>query len=204
MPVEGVSGMAIAATGAGALLVWSGIKGYSVTTSLKSLLSGQVPAHVVAHPITAPVTGIPGTMSISGQQLVGGTNNPIAADALRYQGAGYVWGGAPAKGIGNWDCSSFVNWVVSHDLGMAIPGYGPGAYKGDVHGPTTLQWRFFGTSVPRSQVQAGDIVVWLSHMGVAISNSQMISARSASSNPPTGIDTIDGDIPGEPVTFRRL
>lgn len=43
----------------------------------------------------------------------------IAADALRYKGAPYVWGGAKPSG---WDCSGFVNYVIGHDLGMTIPG----------------------------------------------------------------------------------
>src|ERR1017187_10674069 len=40
--VSGVSGTAVAATAAGALLLWSGIKGASVTTALRDLLSGKV------------------------------------------------------------------------------------------------------------------------------------------------------------------
>jgi hypothetical protein len=41
---QGVNGLAVAASFAGALLVWSGIKGASVTSSLRSLLSGQQPS----------------------------------------------------------------------------------------------------------------------------------------------------------------
>lgn len=207
MALQGTSGMAVAASAAGALLIWSGIKGRSVTTSLKSLISGQPPPAVTAHPVTlAAFTGGSSTGSntagVTNMGVSGGPNGQIAGDAMQYDGAGYVWGGAPAKGRGNWDCSSFVNWVVGHDMGMAIPGYAAGKYIGSVHGPTTLQWRFFGKSVSRSQVAAGDIAVWLTHMGIAISNKQMISARDPQEG--TGIDNIDGDIPGEPVTFRRL
>lgn len=202
MGVQGVNGMAIAATASGALLIWSGLKGRSVTTSLKSLISGQAPSGVVAHGISlVDYTGTDSgsTVTSSGNPV---SDSGIANDALSFRGAGYVWGGAPGRGRGNWDCSSFVNWVVGHDLKMAIPGYKAGSYTGSVHGPTTLQWRFFGHPVKRADVQAGDIVVWLTHMGIAIGSNSMISAENPSQG--TQVAAIDGFIRGEPVTYRRL
>lgn len=50
--VQGVSGTAVAATAAGGLLLWSGLKGASVSQNLRSLLSGQKPAGTVTNPIT--------------------------------------------------------------------------------------------------------------------------------------------------------
>lgn len=63
---------------------------------------------------------------------------------------------------------------------MAIPGYGPGKYDGSTHGPTTALWAIWTgmDTVPRADVQAGDILVWGAHMGIATSNSQYISAHS--------------------------
>lgn len=52
MAVSGVNGMAIAATAGGALLIWSGIKGASVTSSLKDLISGQQPSGSAANAVS--------------------------------------------------------------------------------------------------------------------------------------------------------
>lgn len=41
--VAGVNGIALGATAAGAVLLWSGVKGTSVTGSLRALLSGKAP-----------------------------------------------------------------------------------------------------------------------------------------------------------------
>ena len=53
MGVEGVSGLAVAATAGGALLLWSGLKGAKVSTALGSVISGQQPSGTDTDPITA-------------------------------------------------------------------------------------------------------------------------------------------------------
>lgn len=197
MSVEGVPGTAVAATAAGMLLIYSGIKGRRVTDSLRSLISGQPPASVNAYPVTASFDAAAG-----GSTAVSG-GSAIASDALKYQGKGYVWGGAPAKGLGNWDCSSFANWVLGHDLGMAIPGYSAGSYTGSAHGPTTLQYLGYGSKVPggASAAQAGDLCVWQTHMGIATGGGNMISALNPSLG--TRVTTIAGGSPGLEVLFVR-
>jgi cell wall-associated NlpC family hydrolase len=106
----------------------------------------------------------------------------IAGAALRYVGAGYVFGGVPSHGIGQWDCSSFVNWVVGHDSGMAIPGYGAGAYNGSSHGPVVVDWATWsGASNIKGPPNRGDLCVWpgigvSGHIGIAIDASNMVSA----------------------------
>jgi cell wall-associated NlpC family hydrolase len=204
MAVEGVSGMAVAATAAGGVLVWSGIRGHRVSDTLRSLVSGQRPSSVTDQPVLASYTSSAGTTGTTGTTgAPGATGSAIANDALRYQGAGYVWGGAPAKGVGNWDCSSFCNWVMGHDLGMAIPGYAAGTYDGSAHGPTTLQYLTWGTGVKggASAAQAGDLCVWQTHMGIATGGGNMISAL----NPGIGtkVTTIQNGAPGAEVLFVR-
>src|ERR1700734_2202521 len=108
-------------------------------------------------------------MAVNGSVLV--------SDALKYQGAGYVFGGTPgASGVGPWDCSSFVNAVVGRDLAMAIPGYAAGDYHGQAHGPVVSEWASWdgATTLPTGQTpSAGDIVVYngvgaSGHMGIAL------------------------------------
>jgi cell wall-associated NlpC family hydrolase len=200
MGTEGVPGTAVAATAAGTLLLWSGIKGRRVTDSLRSLISGQQPASVNAYPVTASFDAAAAGGAAGGAAPTG---NAIADDALKYQGAGYVWGGAPGSGSGHWDCSSFANAVLGRDLGGVIPGYPAGTYHGQAHGPATLQYLGFGTAVPggAAAAQAGDLCVWQTHMGIAIGNGQMISALNPSLG--TRVTTIAGGAPGLEVLFVR-
>jgi len=133
----------------------------------------------------------------------------IASAALRYQGASYVFGGIPSHGIGQWDCSSFVNWVVGHDLKMAIPGYSPGTYNGQTHGPVVLDWATWsGASTHKGPPARGDLCVWPGagaggHVGIAVSGTQMISALNHSEG--TKTTGITGFGPrGVAVVFRSL
>lgn len=197
--------MAVAATAGGAVLIWSGIKGHKVTDTLRSVVSGQRPAGTTDLPITDTGVLVASAGAAGQGGAAGATGSAIADDALRYAGKGYVWGGAPAKGAGNWDCSSFANWVIGHDLGQPIPGYRAGAYDGRVHGPTTVQWLIYGTAVKggAAAAQPGDLCVWQTHMGIATGGGSMISAL----NPRLGTrqTTIAAGAPGAEMLFvRRL
>lgn len=138
-----------------------------------------------------------------GQQVL----DTIAQWALASIGHAYAWGGAPGPDGNNaWDCSSAVNWWVGVGAGQAIPGYPAGAYDGQQHGPSTLTWLgWLGQGVyplQRQDVGAGDIICWRTHMGVAVSNSDMVSALNPSQT--TERTQIDGLIPGEAMTPMRL
>lgn len=206
MATQGVNGLAVVTVGAGVLLAWSGIRGTRVTSALREVLSGQQPAGHLDYPIGSPASATGGSIG-AGSPPGSGSGQAIAQDALRYVGHAYLFGGAPGtSGQQPWDCSSFVNWVLGHDEGLAIPGFA--TYNGSVHGPNTLLYLAWpgATTVGHdgNQAQPGDLCVWQTHMGIAIGNGQMVSARSANSNPPTGIDTINDDIPGEILFVRRL
>lgn len=171
-----INGKALTAVAVGSVFVWSGIKGWSILGTASDLILGNAPNQAVS-PLTVPGadTGGGGTVGASAT-AVGGQ---IAATALAYQGHAYQFGGAPGKDGGSpWDCSSFVNYVVGVKLGLAIPGYNAGAYDGSSHGPPTGTWGVWNglTHISRGDVQAGDIIVWLNHMGIALDNTTMISA----------------------------
>lgn len=197
MAGSGVSTPAVAAAGAGALVLWASLKGVKVTGGLRSLLGGHQPSTAN----TEPISGASFSGSSAGAAAGGATGSAIADAGMRYVGSGsvYAWGGGSPKG---WDCSGFCNWVVGHDLGQPIPGSHSGSYSG--HGPTTIQWALFGSSIPRDQVQAGDLVVWpLHHMGIAISSSQMVNCPGPNGTPAPVVSPIDENI-GGPRTFRRI
>lgn len=173
-------GIAYTALGAGTLLFWSGLKGWGIISTLQDVIAGKQPSGPAVNapmdPLTAQAAG--GTVAFAG-------SSSIAADAMRYQGHAYLFGGAPGKaGTSPWDCSSFCNWVISHDLGLPWPG--PGTYDGTSHGPPTGVWGAWligkGMSVAGgiASAQAGDVIVWTGHMGIAIGGGQMISALNHS------------------------
>lgn len=173
------NGRALAAIGVGSLFVWSGIRGWSVLATIGDVISGTKPKQPVAYPLQT-----------SGEQsgVTGDAPGGIAGIALQYVGHTYHFGGAPGKdGKQPWDCSSFVNYVVGVKAGMAIPGNGPGKYTGTSHGPPTGVWAAWTgmSTVKRSEVQAGDILLWLGHMGIATGHDSMVSAL----NPKIGTKT---------------
>jgi cell wall-associated NlpC family hydrolase len=205
--------------GLGGYLMWFGVKywrgsGPAVWPSypIKSVLQGRgLPAPEPAPPVSAtlaayesavaqniPAAGTPGGPPGGS---IGGSS--VATDALRYAGHCYVFGGAARKGSGCWDCSSFVNWVVGHDLRLAIPGVPAGGYDGSSHGPVVAQWLTTSLCKSVTKYQPGDLVIWgpNAHMGIVTSPGQMISAL----NPALGtrITPIAAAHTGLPV-FRRL
>lgn len=136
----------------------------------------------------------------------GQIRSDLVASVMSAIGHPYAFGGVPGpSGADPWDCSSAMNWIVSYE-GLAIPGYGPGQYDGTVHGPSTIGWLdaqggVVG-SIDRSEVQGGDIMCWRTHMGMAISDTHMVSALNESAT--TEETIIDGLIPGEQLIPLRL
>jgi|ERR1035441_6345600 cell wall-associated NlpC family hydrolase len=195
-------GVAIGIIAAGSVLTYAGLKGYSIPQTIQNIIQGKTPANQaqvasIGTPV-ASTTGVPGNLGT-------GTGAAIASDALRYKGSGYMWGGAPANGPGQHDCSSLANEVVGMDEGLAIPGFAPGAYKGTEHGPNTIAWLAWTgcTTIGHTgtMAQAGDLAVWQTHMGICLGPNQMISAQSPANG--TQVSKIDGFIP-EILFIRRL
>ena len=213
--------------GTGAYLAWFALRYWRdktttwPSTPIKSVLQGNgLPApdrpQTIAQDLaggaqSAAAEGNLGPVNPGGNgnpQVAGGTvtGKDIAADAAKYRGHHYLYGGAPGRnGQSPWDCSSFVNWVVGHDMKMSVPGFSHGSYDGSTHGPATGSWLTWTgcKTVPRSQVAAGDLCVWQTHMGIAISSSQMISAQDPSAG--TQVSSISGGgPPGELLVCRAL
>lgn len=139
------------------------------------------------------------------------TGAQIAADAARYIGLGYVFGGI-ADRPGDWDCSSFVSYVLGHDLGLALPGgrWGEPGFPPTSHGPVVVSYANWtlALTVPESQAAPGDLVCFVGlgasgHIGIVTGPNQMISAL----NPDMGTlrSPIQGYGPyGAPIVYRRI
>ncbi len=188
-----INGVALSSVAIGSILLWSGVKGWNVTRTVGELLTGNAPKGTDENVLTAP--------GGQGAASVGFTSSNTANDALQYNGHAYSYGGAPGtNGQSPWDCSSFVNWVIGHDMHRAIPGYGPGQYDGSVHGPPTGSWIAWMTHINQNEAQAGDLVVSPTHMGIVIGPNQMISALNSRLG--TKITPINGYFSG-PVFYGR-
>ena len=193
MPVNGI---ALTSISIGSVLVWSGLKGWNLTRTVGEIITGQMPKGTEEYALTASSGNVASPSA---------TSSALANIALSYKGHAYTYGGAPGKdGKNNWDCSSFMNWVVGHDGKRAIPGYGAGQYDGTSHGPPTGSWGIWPglQHIKASEVQAGDIIVWVGHMGMAIDNTHMISALNSKLG--TLVTSIAGHGNGPIMAYGRL
>ena len=188
----------------GSLFAYGGLTGKSVLSELYAIVSGKSPATA---PQINPIkgTGNPNAMAQSASAITGGSaeGQQIATKALSYAGHAYVYGGAPGPdGNGGWDCSSFVSYILYVQFGINIPG---GQWNPSTHGPTAadyLGWSGAET-IPANSVGAGDLCVWETHIGIAINNTQMISALNPQlGTAVTGIQ--QGGPQGESLTCRQL
>ena len=194
------TGAAVAYTVVGGLVLFSGIRGYTVADTAKAVLTGNL-------------SGLQSTETVSFDDTSSGTpqagsSNDIVADALKYVGNKYVWGGTPGttKGVNNGtDCSGFVNMVVGRDMGLSIPGFKAGDYDGSSHGPTTEVWLMWNgaNTIPNSQAQAGDLACWVTHMGIFTDSGHVVSSLDTIDG--VKLTTVAGATPtGEELHVRRL
>lgn len=173
-----IKGMSVAYATIGGLVLYSGIKGATLKDTITAVLSGNLTLKDTE--TVAFGSGAAGaSSSVSG--------SAILADAQKYNGHKYVFGG-PSNPNGGWDCSSFVSYVLGHDMGLPIPGgsWAQVTNSGSSHGPVASQYLTWSgaTTVPASGVQPGDLLCWDTHIGFAVDSTHMFSA----------LDTNDGTL----------
>lgn len=206
-----VNGIALGITGVGVVFVYSGVSGRSVLSMFQNVVTGKSPqtataANQFAVTTPAPSGGTSSTPAGSAPPASGG-QAAIAADAMRYVGHVYHFGG-PSNPTNGWDCSSFAIYVVGHDMNLPVPGgtWAAATNSGKSHGPTAAQWKSWSgaTNIARNQAQPGDLLCWDTHIGfVAPDGQHMISAYDTASG--TLVTGIDGAGPGgETLQVRRL
>ena len=135
----------------------------------------------------APATS---SLQLGGAATAGPSGSSVVAEAARFVGVPYQWGGTTPAGF---DCSGLVQYVYGQ-LGVALP-------------RTSQQQALVGTPVASlAAAQPGDLVFYAGsdgtpsapgHVGIYIGNGQMIDA------PYTGT-TVQIDAVGSPVAIRRV
>jgi cell wall-associated NlpC family hydrolase len=197
---ERFSGVALGSIAAGALFVYAGIKGYSIPNTIKALITGKSPA---AQTQATPVSGSVQASTTALTTATGSASgSAISADAMKYVGQGYIYGGPSTPG--KWDCSSFVSYVLGHDLGLPVPGgtWASVTANGTQHGPASGSYMSFGSSVPLAQAQPGDLVATADHMGIVTGGGQMVSAQNPQLG--TGVGGYTSGFPGGTPVCRRV
>jgi hypothetical protein len=104
-------------------------------------------------------------------------------DAERFAGHPYHWGGAsnPSRGF---DCSSFVSYILGHDMGLPLPGgsWAATTGSGTSHGDTASQFLAMPGAMNMghnpNNIQPGDLLVWPGHVGFGVGPGRMFSAYS--------------------------
>lgn len=192
--------------GLGAYLAWFGVSYWRSdvrwpTDPVKALLTGKpLPARQQVLPDAAQPNGV---TSFTINALTQFNGQYAAQKAATYIGAGYVYGG-PADKPGDWDCSSFVSKVLGQDMSMILPGggkWGDPGYPPHSHGPGSTQYMLYGTGVELADVQPGDLVVSVEHIGIITGPGTMISAMDPTRG--TGKGTFPGGFPAGPPVYRR-
>jgi cell wall-associated NlpC family hydrolase len=205
-----VSGLAVFYATAGGILLWSGLKGQTIKQTIQAITTANSSAlsQQGGETVGTPQLSITPPVDPSGQTQSAPASTPsgISNDALRYVGHAYLFGGAPGpNGTKPWDCSSFANWVLGHDLNMILPGSSKPGYNGASHGPNTLLYLAWGSATTvshkASDAMPGDLLVWQTHMGFALGGDQMVSALNESLG--TKVTSISGGSPGAEVLFVR-
>jgi len=136
----------------------------------------------------------------------------ILQDAKKYAGHKYVWGG-PSNPKGGWDCSSFASYVLGHDEGYKLPGgktWDQATSSGKTHGPTSGSFAGMPgahkVSNSAKDIQAGDLLVWPTHVGFGVGPGTMFSAYDTAKGTlqtPKDMQNASGPS-GEKLTVLRL
>jgi hypothetical protein len=207
---------------AGGYLLWFGVHYWRdgtvrwPTDPVKGVLQGKgIPPHVAATTVQADLTAAVASGNAAQAAAgaggagagTGATGSALADFALADIGHAYKFSGACGPdGSRPWDCSSAAGWWIGHQAGYALPGgsWAKVTGNGSGHGPATGSYLLWGSAIARADVAAGDVLVYQTHMGIAISGTEMVSAEDPADG--TRKNSIDGMTAslGEKLFCRRV
>lgn len=189
----GISGLAVAAVAAGAVLVASGIKDSPVIDALRDVLAGRAPVGRAGKAVGGPLGSIVGAAIPDGVSpgpdapgtSSGSLGGRLVSQARSWLGVMYRWGGTSRTGV---DCSGLV-YRCLNGAGIKVSRKTANGYR---------VWSG-AQDIPRASCTAGDLVCYHGHIGIAISNTRMIHAHK------TGRPVEEGNIyngQGGPIIRR--
>jgi cell wall-associated NlpC family hydrolase len=162
---------------------------FARTLSTASATASATPTAVTA-PTTSGTVDITGTTTGSTTAATGASGEDVVAEASKYLGVPYVWGGTSPDGM---DCSGLVK-LVYEKFGIDLP-------------RVSYQQAEAGRPVASmAEAQPGDLLAWdnssrnngVDHIAIYAGNGQMIEA------PRTGLDVRLVDVPSTPDVIRRV
>jgi cell wall-associated NlpC family hydrolase len=181
MPSGGISGLSVVLATAGGVLVYAGFQGLNPLQALKDVTAGKTKA-LESNQVS--FVNDPSSIGRRGGALVGGGGGGIAQTSAGGSGIGARIVAAAETHAGEkysqskrWqegysDCSSFVGKAL-RDVGITPPG-------GSVTG-SYLTWSRLKT-VPKSQIQAGDLLCGSGHIAIALSPTTAIGQQNGKQN----------------------
>jgi hypothetical protein len=144
---KGVSGTALAAGAAGALLLWSGLKGRSWSMVARELISGEAPKDSQENPIDVTSGG-----GSDGSSSPGSTTANLAGNKkiVNMAAASYGWGSGA-----EWDA---IVYIVDHESSWSNTAQNPSSSAYGLFQFLNGTWASVGgkkTSDPTTQAQLG-------------------------------------------------
>ncbi len=172
---SGISGLAVAGAAVGGFLIYAGIKDVDTIQGLREIISGKTP---VGRPQkSTAVFGGRGSAAVgesaavaasqAGSSAGGGT--PLIEEARKHLGKKYVFG---SVGPNTFDCSGLVVYCLRKTYDSKTPRFTTHTFSAWAR---SRGW----TKVDEKNIRAGDVVLKSGHMGIAISNTDMIHAPNA-------------------------
>jgi len=168
----GISGIGVGLMAAGGLVAWAGINNAGILESLRELAKGNVPPKHPNEPFQNVGIAEAGATAAVAAATTGRAGAIVSQAQKHLHQHPYKYGG----GHGQWncsagtaqDCSGFASCVL-HELGLLNTPLNTTAFLA-WNGATTVQW---------AQRGPGDLIIWSSHMGIAVSASEMIHTGGA-------------------------
>lgn len=187
MPSAGVSGLAVALTTAGGVLLVAAIRNQPPTDVVRAVLKRPTSGAALGSPFAQAGSGV-ATVAATGAAVgtvaasIGATlsGNALVAEARKHLGKKYVFG---SVGPNTFDCSGLVVYCLRKTS------Y-PGCPRFTTFNVSSVLAKRGWRKVAPAQFQAGDVIIRTGHMGIASGKDTYINA------PHTGSVVKEVRIPG--------